>query len=351
MVARAASETYDAFFTGLVLLPCAGLLADLRPACVLKVCPAFCLACPAGSRVHIGRVLAHVRFTHPECRTTAGKDYAIVWLDDLTPAAADPGPFGGISLSQFLPWLSVASASLEQILPRSRQVKQPVVSLQKAKEQLQQQEQQQRHEVVTVTLPTATARSSIKPASTSPVSGSNVLETDHAPAAVLQTVQGQGSPQQQQEKMHGACDDGVQQQSPRQLIIAAREQQPGAPTVLQVASLAEQLVNIDNYHQHPQQLKQQLKQQLQQLQQQQGQSRLGQAAKPLQPPFMAVYRSGSVVFGGLGEKEELVWLGHFVPPAVRYTGEDVSQWLRGTTSRGTCTGPCACKQNRKCAAA
>jgi hypothetical protein len=39
--------------------------------------------------VHIGQVLARVRLTHPECRTTAGKDYAIIWLDDLLPFTAD----------------------------------------------------------------------------------------------------------------------------------------------------------------------------------------------------------------------------------------------------------------------
>jgi hypothetical protein len=48
-----------------------------------------------------------------------------------------------------------------------------------------------------------------------------------------------------------------------------------------------------------------------------------------QSPFMAVYRSGSVVFGGLGEKEELWWLSQLVPPAVRYTGEDGSPWTKG----------------------
>jgi hypothetical protein len=69
--------------------------------------------------------------------------------------------------------------------------------------------------------------------------------------------------------------------------------------------------------------------QQQEQQQQAGHASLGHAVRPLQPPFMAVYRSGSVVFGGLQEKQELLWLAYFVPPPVRYTEEDVSLFLQG----------------------
>lgn len=53
--------------------------------------------------------------------------------------------------------------------------------------------------------------------------------------------------------------------------------------------------------------------------------------KQLQPPFMAVYRSGSVVFGGLSQWEELVWISHLVPRSVRYSGDHSNMW---TTSKG-----------------
>jgi hypothetical protein len=80
--------------------------------------------------------------------------------------------------------------------------------------------------------------------------------------------------------------------------------------------------------------KRQLQPQEQQ-QQEEGRASLGHAVRPLQPRFMAVYRSGSVVFGGLQEKQELLWLSYFVPPPVRYTEEDVSLFLQGESQNNS----------------
>jgi hypothetical protein len=283
-----------------------------------------------GSRIHIGQVLARVRAQHPECRTTAGKDYALIWLHDLAPASAAgpallPGLFPAISRSHVLAWLRRAglggvldmspllpllntsgssssgdsssssnSTGLKQLLSspsslglygRPRRVQPPpVVSLQAAKEQLhQQQQQQQQHEVVkTVVLPTA----KLAPAPIHAAGGQEAGQADTA-AAVADG--------RQQELQAGSANIQQQQQ---------QQQQPGRDLLLQRMAFSQQLLQQD-----------------------------GAAAAfqgGLQPPFLAVYRSGSVVFGGLEEREELVWLGHFVPPSVRYTGEDPSLWLGGT---------------------
>jgi hypothetical protein len=91
------------------------------------------------------------------------------------------------------------------------------------------------------------------------------------------------------------------------------------------------------------------------LSQQQQQQQQQQRPRPLQLPFMAVYRSGSVVFGGLDEKEELWWLSQLVPPLVRYTGKDGSPWTKGVTEFCSlryhtpyycCAHRCVCKPTR-----
>lgn len=43
-----------------------------------------------GSRVHIGRVLKHVRSAQPNCQITAGKDYCLLWLPSR---GVDAAPF------------------------------------------------------------------------------------------------------------------------------------------------------------------------------------------------------------------------------------------------------------------
>lgn len=70
-----------------------------------------------------------------------------------------------------------------------------------------------------------------------------------------------------------------------------------------------------------------------------------QAEPSWQPPLMAVYRSGSVVFMGMEDRAEhtrLMWLNRLVPLAVRYTREERSPWMRQGGPAVVCSA-CMCQ--------
>lgn len=221
---------------------------------LVRLCPPY-----SGSRVHISRVLANVRQTHPLCRTTAGRDYAVIWLDDI------PAPDHTATALKNVLW------ALEQ-LPRSLGWSAPLTlgAIARLRQQIDNMQ------------PTSSA----------------------APAATSAWNLRQFSPRTKQQT---------------ELITVIRPGgNPAAATGIAASALsAQQAAQERSPPQQPQQPPPQQQAVTQRL--------------SLQPPFMAVYRSGSVVFGGLPQREELLWLGQLVPASVRYTRDtsQVWEWSKG----------------------
>jgi hypothetical protein len=233
----------------------------------------------AGSRIHIGRFLERLGILLPSCRTTAEKDYAILWLDDNpvpVHSAANPTV---TKVRESLGWLQnklgVTLVLTPQVDIRTWAEGKATFKAAQAKSSWNLQDYvlgkgQQPAGFVAAT------RSLKGAADTADITTTLYMPLQEAPVrSELVTVTLPGSVI-----------------SELATAAADRSAQPLLQTSLQPPPVPR---------------------------------------KQLQPPFMAVYRSGSVVFGGLSQWEELVWISHVVPRSVRYSGDHSNMW---TTSKG-----------------
>lgn len=246
-----------------------------------------CLLDP-GSRVHIGQVLSHLRRALPSCRTTSGKDYAIIWLhavetDDVQPSHV-AGDKGLGKYGQFTKYV--------QELLEARMKARPAAA---SKDRQGTHGGQQQDSV-----------SSIAAAEKQ----QQLSEKIYLPRYPLMKQPPQQHKQQQ-----------VQKPLPP----------PVRPVAASLKAAANHVTVSTDGHVTVS-------------------TGLGQAEPIWQPPLMAVYRSGSVVFMGMEDRAEhtrLMWLNRLVPPAVRYTREERSPWMRQGGPAVVCSA-CMCQSYRHC---